>query len=231
MKILIAEEDTSLRRVLVSILQKNNYSVDAVDNGSDALDYLCSDLYDAAVLVIMMPGMDGVSVLARLRSEGHTTPILLLTAISEIDDKITGLDAGANDYLTKPFDMREMLARLRVLTRKNDVQQTNILICGNTSLNTRSFELSAPSGSYKLASKEYQTMLFLMRNPGIVLSSAQFLDNIWDVDSRAGENTVWTYISYLRRKLEEASPKNYIQTVWGIGFRLDPAILAEGKGG
>lgn len=120
MKILIAEDDTSLRRVLVSILQKNNYSVDAVDNGSDALDYLCSDLYDAAVLDIMMPGMDGVSVLARIRAEGHTTPILLLTAKSEIDDKITGLDAGANDYLTKPFDMRELLARLRVLTSSTE---------------------------------------------------------------------------------------------------------------
>ena len=134
-----------------------------------------------------------------------------------MDDKITDLDAGANDYLTKPFDMRELLARLRVLTRKNDVQQTNILICGNTSLNTRSFELSA----YKLASKEYQTMLFLMRNPGIVLSSAQFLDNIWDVDSRAGENTVWTYISYLRRKLEAIASNLQIRTMRGAGYVLE----------
>ena len=173
MKRLIAENATSLRRALVSILQKNNYSVYAVDNGSDALTYLCGDFYDAAILDIMMPGMDGVSVLTRARAEHHTTPILLLTAKSEIDDKISGLDAGANDYLTKPFDMRELLARLRVLTRKNDVQQTNILVCGNTSLNTASFELFAPGGSYKLASKEYQTMLLLMRNPGIVLSSAR----------------------------------------------------------
>ncbi len=141
MKILIAEDDTSLRRALVSILQKNNYSVDAVDNGSDALTYLCSDIYDAAILDIMMPGIDGVSVLAHVRAEHRKTPILLLTAKSEIDDKITGLDAGANDYLTKPFDMRELLARLRVLTRKSDVQQNNVLVCGNTSLNTGSFEL------------------------------------------------------------------------------------------
>jgi two-component system response regulator ArlR len=221
MKILIAEDDTSLRRALVSILQKNNYSVDAVDNGSDALTYLCGDFYDAAVLDIMMPGMDGVSVLTRVRAEHHTTPILLLTAKSEIDDKITGLDAGANDYLTKPFDMRELLARLRVLTRKNDIQQNNILVCGNTSLNTASFELSAPGGSYKLASKEYQTMLLLMRNPDIVLSSARFLENIWDVDSRAEENTVWTYISYLRRKLEAIDANVKIRTMRGAGYVLE----------
>ena len=221
MKILIAEDDTSLRRALVSILQKNNYSVDAVGNGSDALISLCGDFYDAAILDIMMPGMDGVSVLASVRAEHHTTPILLLTAKSEIDDKITGLDAGANDYLTKPFDMRELLARLRVLTRKKDIQQNNILVCGNTSLNTASFELSAPGGSYKLASKEYQTMLLLMRNPGIVLSSARFLENIWDVDSRAEENTVWTYISYLRRKLEAIDANVQIRTMRGAGYVLE----------
>lgn len=221
MKILVAEDDTSLRKALVSILAKNQYSVDAVDNGGDALDYLRSGLYDAAVLDIMMPVMDGVSVLVQARKGGCGTPVLLLTAKAEVDDKITGLDAGANDYLTKPFDMRELLARLRVLTRKNDVQQTNILICGNTSLNTRFFELSAPGGSYKLASKEYQTMLFLMRNPGIVLSSAQFLDNIWDVDSRAGENTVWTYISYLRRKLEAIASNLQIRTMRGAGYVLE----------
>lgn len=202
MKILIAEDDASLRRALVSILQKNNYTVEAVDNGGDAFDYLCSGLYDAAILDIMMPVMDGVSVLVQARKERVATPVLLLTAKSEIDDKITGLDAGANDYLTKPFDMRELLARLRVLTRKSDVQQNNVISFGNTSLNTQSFELSAPGGSYKLANKEYQTMLLFMRNPRVVISSSRVLENIWDPDSRAEDNTVWTYISYLRRKLE-----------------------------
>ena len=118
-------------------------------------------------------------------------------------------------YLTKPFDMRELLARLRVLTRKNDVQQSNILIYGNTSLNTQSFELSAPGGIYKLANKEYQTMLFFMRSPETVISSSKFLENIWDPDSRAEENTVWTYISYLRRKLEA------IRTMRGAGYILE----------
>lgn len=221
MKILIAEDDASLRRALVSILQKNNYTVEAVDNGGDAFDYLCSGLYDAAILDIMMPVMDGVSVLVQARKENIATPVLLLTAKSEIDDKIAGLDAGANDYLTKPFDMRELLARLRVLTRKSGVQQNNIISFGNTSLNTQSFELSAPNGSYKLANKEYQTMLLFMRNPRVVISSSRVLENIWDLDSRAEDNTVWTYISYLRRKLEAIGSDVQIRTMRGAGYILE----------
>ena len=221
MKRLIAEDDTSLRRALISILQKNMYAVDAVDNGEDALMYLCSETYDAAILDIMMPEMDGVSVLSHARCEHCTTPVLLLTARSEVADKVTGLDAGADDYLTKPFDVRELLARLRVLTRKKDIQQNTMLICGNTSLNTATYELSAPGGSYKLASKEYQTMLLLMRNPNIVLPSSKFLENIWDVDSRAEENTVWTYISYLRRKLEAINANVKIRTMRGAGYVLE----------
>lgn len=221
MKILVVEDDPSLRRVLVSILQKNNYSVEAVDNGGDALEYLSSNLYDAAILDIMLPVMDGVTVLSCARKRHVATPVLFLTAKSEIDDKITGLDAGANDYLTKPFDMRELLARIRVLTRKSDVQQSSILTCGNVSLNTQSFELSAPGGSYKLANKEYQTMLLLMRSPGQVISPSRFLENIWDPDSRAGDNTVWTYISYLRRKMEALGADVYIRTVRSAGYVLE----------
>ena len=221
MKILIAEDDTSLRKVLLSILQKNNYSVEAVDNGGDALTYLASGLYDAAILDIMMPVMDGVTVLVRARQEHNTTPVLLLTAKSEIDDKITGLDAGANDYLTKPFDMRELLARIRVLTRKINVQQDNTILFGNATLNTQSFELSAPSGSYRLANKEYQTMLLFMRNPRVVISPSKVLENIWDPDSRAEDNTVWTYISYLRRKLEAIGADIQIRNVRGAGYILE----------
>lgn len=221
MKILIAEDDSSLRRALATILQKNNYTVDAVDNGGDALAYLQNGYYDAAVLDIMMPVMDGVTVLLEARNAHNTTPVLLLTAKSEIDDKVTGLDAGANDYLTKPFDMRELLARLRVLTRKTEVQQNNMLSFGNVTLNTQSFELSAPGGSYPLANKEYQTMLLLMRNPGTVIPPSRFLENIWDPDSRAEENTVWTYISYLRRKLEAIGANIRIGTKRGAGYILE----------
>lgn len=221
MKILIAEDDTSLRKALVAILQKNNYTAEAVDNGGDALDYLCSDCYDAAILDIMMPVMDGVEVLVRARKENHLTPVLLLTAKSEIEDKIKGLDSGANDYLTKPFDMRELLARLRVLTRKNQVQQSNLISFGNTTLNTLSFELTAPDGSYMLPNKEYQILLMFMRNPGIVISPTRVLENIWNADSCAGDNTVWTYISYLRRKLEAIGSDIQIRTVRSAGYILE----------
>ena len=220
MKILIAEDDNSLRRVLVSILQKNNYSVDAVDNGGDAFDYLVSGAYDGAIFDVMMPVMDGVTALAKARKMRNATPVLLLTAKSEIEDKVDGLDAGANDYLTKPFDMRELLARVRALTRKGEAQSSRLVV-GNVALDTLSYELRAPGGSFRLANKEYQTMLLFMRSPGKIISTSQVLDNIWDPDSKAEDNTVWTYLSYLRRKLEALGADVGIRTVRGAGYVLE----------
>ena len=168
-----------------------------------------------------MPKMDGLQVLQAMRAEKQTIPVLMLTAKAEIDDKVIGLDLGANDYLTKPFDLRELLARLRVLTRKTAIQPTNVLELGNTRLDTCSFTLSAPGGNYKLANKEYQTMLLLMRNPNVLLSANRFLENIWDPDSRAEENTVWTYISYLRRKLTVLGSDLQITSRRGAGYLLE----------
>lgn len=221
MKILIAEDDASLRRVLTAMLERNQYTVDAVDNGGEALEYLRCGVYDGAVLDIMMPVMDGVSVLAAARREKISTPVLLLTAKAEIDDKVAGLDAGANDYLTKPFDMRELLARLRVLTRQETVQNSSIISFGNVTLDTGSFLLAAPGGSFQLANKEYQTMLLFLRNPGTVISSDRILEKIWSPDSRAEENTVWTYISYLRRKLEAIGANVEIRNKRGCGYVLE----------
>lgn len=221
MKILIAEDDASLRRVLSVTLEKSGCHVDAVGDGADALEYLRGSEYDGAILDIMMPKLDGLQVLTTIRQEKNPVPVLLLTAKSEIEDRVAGLDLGANDYLTKPFDLRELLARLRVLTRKAEVQQTHILELGNTRLDTSSFILSAPSGSYQLANKEYQTMLLLMRNPGVLLPPGRFLENIWDPDSRAEENTVWTYISYLRRKLAAIGSDLQIITRRNAGYLLE----------
>lgn len=221
MKLLLAEDDASLRRALLALLEKTGYSVDAVDNGENALEYLRSGPYDGAILDIMMPKKNGLQVLTALRQEENRVPVLLLTAKAEIDDKVAGLDLGANDYLTKPFDLRELLARLRVLTRKQGLQQTNLLIQGNTRLDTASHTLSGPKGCYKLANKEYQTLLLLMRNPGALLSPARFLENIWDPDSRAEDNTVWTYISYLRRKLEAIGSDLQITTRRNAGYVLE----------
>ena len=221
MKLLLAEDDASLRRALLALLEKASYSVDAVDNGEDALEYLRAGQYDGAILDIMMPKKDGLQVLTTLRQEENQVPVLMLTAKAEIDDKVTGLDLGANDYLTKPFDLRELLARLRVMTRKQELQQTNQLRIGNTRLDTASHTLSGPEGCYKLANKEYQTILLLMRNPGVLLSPGRFLENIWDPDSRAEDNTVWTYISYLRRKLEVIGSDLRITTRRNAGYVLE----------
>lgn len=221
MKILIAEDDLSLQKVLRTLLEKNGYTVDTVGDGIKALEYLRFGDYDGVILDVMMPKMDGMKVLENIRREKNAVPVLMLTAKSEIDDKVAGLDLGANDYLTKPFDLRELLARLRVLTRKADVQQTHILEFGNTRLDTAAFLLSAPGGSYPLANKEYQTMLLLMRNPNVLLSPGRFLENIWDPDSRAADNTVWTYISYLRRKLAAIGSDLQITTRRSAGYLLE----------
>ena len=221
MKILIAEDDPSLRRVLVALLEKSNYSTDAVADGLEALEYLRVGSYDGAILDIMMPKMDGWQVLSTIRQEKNTVPVLLLTAKAEIEDKVTGLDLGANDYLTKPFDLRELLARLRVLTRPSETRQTNLLELGNTRLDTNSFVLSAPGGSYRLANKEYQTMALLMRNPNVLVAPGRFLENIWNPDSRAEDNTVWTYISYLRRKLAAIGSDLQITTRRNAGYMLE----------
>ena len=201
MRILLVEDDRSLSRAVSTILQKNNYSVDCVENGQTALDYLEKDIYDAVIMDIMMPVMDGITALKNLRKRGSNIPVLMLTAKTEIDDKVEGLDNGANDYLTKPFDTRELLARIRVLTR-SEKQQDNVITLGNISLNTTTCELSSPSGSFLLTNKEYQMMLMFMNNKTQVISTEHFMEKIWDSESDSDISTVWTYISYLRRKLE-----------------------------
>lgn len=221
MRILIAEDDRSLSRAVSAILEKNHYSADTVSNGTDALFYLESSLYDAAILDIMMPGADGITVLKTIRSHGNNTPVLLLTAKAEIEDKVTGLDSGANDYLTKPFDMRELLARLRSITRIPGVQNDSVLRLGNVALDDTTFTLSAPGGSYKLANKEFQMMKMFLSSPDNVISADAFMEKIWSVDSGAEQNTVWTYVSYLRRKLEALRADVGIFTRRNAGYVLE----------
>ncbi len=220
MRILLAEDERSLSRVLVAIFQKNNYSVDAVYNGEDALSYMQSGNYDAAVLDIMMPKMDGITVLKKVRAVGNRLPILMLTAKSEVDDKVLGLDSGANDYLTKPFDTKELLARIRSITR-NQTMADNILRVGNISLDRASFELSSPGGSFRLANKEFQMMEFLMCNPHHVISSERFMEKIWGYDSNVEINVVWVYISYLRKKLSALGADIQIKAFRNAGYSLE----------
>lgn len=220
MRILLAEDERALSRVLVTIFQKNNYSVDAVYDGEDALAYLQSDNYDVAVLDIMMPKMDGITVLRKVRSAGSQLPILMLTAKSEVDDKVLGLDSGANDYLAKPFDTKELLARIRSITR-NQAVVDNKLRMGNISLDRLTFELSSPLGSFRLAKKEFQMMEILMSNPHHIISSERFMEKIWGYDSDAEINVVWVYISCLRKKLSALYADIQIKSFRNAGYSLE----------
>ena len=221
MRLLFAEDEKSLSRAVCAILKKNNYSVDAVYNGADALDYLATENYDGVILDVMMPKIDGFTVLRRMREAGNKTPVLMLTAKSEIDDKVFGLDSGANDYLTKPFDTKELLARIRVMTRNDEVQTNSKLCVGNLTLDSATYDLTGPDGRFKLASKEFQMLEMLMRNPKRLISTDAFMDRIWGYDSEAELNVVWVYVSYLRKKLEAVGANVKIKAQRGVGYYLE----------
>ncbi|MBR3004017.1 MAG: response regulator transcription factor [Lachnospiraceae bacterium] len=222
MRILLAEDEKALARAVAKIFEKNNYSADVVYNGEDALDYILSGNYDAAVLDIMMPKMDGITVLKKVRESGNQIPILMLTAKAEIDDKVLGLDSGANDYLAKPFDSRELLDRLRSITRTRAEVDTKLSM-GNITLDRATFELSSPTGSFKLANKEYQMMEFFMSNPHHIISTERFMEKIWGYDSDAEINVVWVYISYLRKKLTALGANVQIKASRNAGYSLEDA--------
>ena len=221
MRLLLAEDEKSLSKAVKAILEKNNYSVDAVYDGVEALEYLDVGNYDALILDIMMPRMDGIMALKKIREKGNTIPVLMLTAKAEIDDKVLGLDSGANDYLTKPFDTKELLARIRAMTRNQAGHTDSVLRVGNITLDRASYELSSPTGSYKLANKEYQMLEMMMSNPKQLISTEHFMEKIWGYDSKAEINVVWVYISYLRRKLDALDADIQIKATRNAGYSLE----------
>ena len=221
MRILFAEDERALSKALTTILERNNYSVDAVFDGQAALEYLEADNYDCVILDIMMPKVDGITVLKEIRKKGKLIPVIMLTAKSEVDDKVLGLDAGANDYLTKPFHSKELLARIRAITRTQIFQADSQLQFGNVTLNRSTFELSTPTGGFQLANKEFQMMELLMSNPHHLISSERFLEKIWGYDSEAEVNVVWVYISYLRKKLAALRGDIQIKATRNAGYSLE----------
>ena len=221
MRLLLAEDEQDLSKALCAILKHNNYSVDAVYDGQDALDYGLSENYDGIILDIMMPKKNGIEVLTELRKSGVDTPVLILTAKGEVDDKLLGLDSGADDYLTKPFAMGELLARIRALTRRKADFTPNLLSSGNLSLNRETFELSVEDDSIRLGNKEFQMMEMLMSNPGRLISTEQFMEKIWGYETEAEINVVWVYISYLRKKLASLKASLEIKAVRGVGYTLE----------
>ncbi len=221
MRLLLCEDEKELSNALVKILRHFNYSVDAVFDGEEALEYLEAENYDAVILDIMMPKVDGITVLKTTREKGNLIPIIMLTAKSDVDDKVAGLDFGANDYLTKPFETKELLARIRAITRTSTDSNSSILSVGNINLNQKTFELSTKKSSFKLANKEFQMMEMLMINQKHIISADKFMDRIWGFDSDTDINVVWVYISYLRKKLALLESNVKIKATRNIGYSLE----------
>lgn len=220
MRILIVEDEPDLLDALKKQLQSSGYSVDACGNGLDAEDYLKMATYDAVVLDIMLPGIDGLTLLKKMRAEGNTTHVLLLTALDSIENKVNGLDAGADDYLVKPFAYDELLARLRVLLRRRSGQTTNVLEYGGLVMDLNSRTVTRDGTEITLSSKEFAVLEYLLRNPGRVLSRDKIENHVWNYDFEGSSNVVDVYIRYLRKKIDNGFNKKLLHTIRGAGYVL-----------
>ena len=220
MRILVAEDERDLNEILCKKLRSEDYCVDGCFDGEEALDYLASVDYDAVILDIMMPKRSGLEVVEQLRRQGNQTPVLFLTARDSIDDRVTGLDAGADDYLVKPFAFDELLARLRVMTRKRGGERSNLFTIDDLTLDIRSKRVERGGAELKLSAKEYALLEYLIRNKGVVLSRIQIEENIWGFDYEGSSNIVDVYIRYLRRKVDKDHQVKLIHTIRGSGYVL-----------
>ena len=224
MRILVAEDDPRLLKSLVHILKINNYSADGISNGNDAFDYARTGEYDGLVLDIMMPGCDGIRVLKKLRAQGITTPALFLSARTEISQRVEGLDAGADDYLPKPFSTAELLARLRAMLRRKENYTPDLLSFNGVTLNRSTYELSCQGETQNLSGKEFQVLEMMMRNPNLTITTNQFITHIWGWDTSVDTSVVWVHISNLRKKFDALGAPVRISFIRGAGY-----ILEEGR--
>lgn len=222
MRILVIEDEVHLAEALVQLLKKNNYTVDNVYDGEDGLDFAMSNIYDVIVLDLMLPKMDGITVMKQLRRNGNDTPVIMLTAKSEISDKVKGLDSGADDYLAKPFNTDELLARIRALGRRRGetAQTSNALSFGDIELDTSTLTLTSREKEINLTLKESELLEYLMRNKNAVLSKEMIIEKLWGFDSEAEANHVEVYISFIRKKLKYVCSSVQIVTVRGVGYSL-----------
>lgn len=221
MRLLLCEDEKELSNALAKILKHYNYSVDVVYDGEEALEYIENDNYDAIILDIMMPKIDGITVLKNIRQKQNSTPVIMLTAKSSVDDKVEGLDLGANDYLTKPFETKELLARIRSITRTSTDVNTSVIKFGNVKLDCKTFELSTHKNFFKLSNKEFQMMEMLMINQKNIIPTDRFMQKIWGNDSDSEINVVWVYISYLRKKLSTLDANIIIKSTRNTGYSLE----------
>ena len=220
MRILIAEDEKDLNRILASRLEAEHYSVDACFNGKEALEYLASAEYDAVVLDIMMPGADGLTVLKKMRDRNDGTPVILLTAKDSVEDRVRGLDAGANDYLVKPFAFEELLARIRVLLRKPAETPKTCYRVGDLEVHMDTHQVVRGGKEIRLSGKEFALLRYMVQNEGIVLSRDRLEEHLWNFDYAGGSNVIDVYIRYLRKKLDEGHETKLIHTVRGTGYVL-----------
>ena len=220
MKILLVEDERDLSATLKSVLEYAKYDVSCAYDGLQALQKLDEDEFDAMILDVMMPRMNGFEVIKKVRADGNAIPVLMLTARSETDDKVLGLDSGADDYLTKPFQVKELLARIRSILRRKSEATISYSI-GNLTLNHDTFEIEANGKSARLTNKEYRLMETLIRNKGILLSTERLMELVWDYDSDAEINVVWAFLSSLRKKLSQIEANVNIKVVRGVGYRLE----------
>ena len=222
MRLLIAEDELDLAEALTVFFEKNQFTVDAVNDGLSAYEYAGADEYDAIILDVMMPKMDGVEVLRRLRADGNTTPIMMLTAKAQKDDRITGFDAGADDYLPKPFEPDELLSRVRAILRRRADYKPSVLSFADLSLNPGSGMLACTTGqSVRLSGREYRVMELFLRSPQTVLSAERIMERVWAWDSDAEINVVWVHISNLRKKLKAIGSSSAIHANRGLGYILE----------
>jgi len=221
MRILIAEDEQELAKGLKFLLEKNKFTVDTAFDGAQALDYFGSTEYDVIVLDIMMPKKNGLEVLKSIRKSGANVPIMMLTAKAEIEDRVEGLEAGADDYLPKPFASREFIARVKALSRRNTGYADSLLSFGDVGLDCNRYELNCGAKTVRLNNKEFQLMELFMRHPHFVFSANHLMDRIWGQDSEADINVVWTYIGFIRRKLKQINGGIEIRTVRGAGYSLE----------
>ena len=221
MKLLIAEDDPKLLKSLIHILETNKFSVDGVNNGDDALNYGLTGEYDGLILDIMMPGMDGLKVLQSLRASNITTPALFLTARTEVSDRVEGLDAGADDYLPKPFSTVELLARIRAMLRRKDTYLPDLLTVGSVTLNRSTYQLGFGNELQSLSGKEFQILEMLMQQPGVIISSERFITHLWGWDTSVDISVIWVHISNLRKKISAINAPMEIRFIRNAGYVLE----------
>lgn len=220
MRILVVEDEKNLNRIISEAMEDEGYSVDSCFNGRDGLDYARAASYDVIILDINMPKLNGLDMVRRLRGEGDTTPVLFLTARDSVSDKVEGLESGGDYYLVKPFDFSELMAVVRVMTRKYTGNRSNVYTLADLTIDTASKSVTRAGKSIELTAKEFSLLEYMMRNRGVVLSREMIEDNLWNYDYEGGTNIVDVYVGYLRKKMDTGFDKKLIHTVWGSGWVL-----------